>query len=335
MAQILRVHGSHNTFFLLDQTKLETPLDDAELKRLAIHLTDHAHGLLGGADGLLVVNQSEHPGADGQMRVINADGSEASMCGNGLRTVARYLSEKLDQDQLTVETMDADLAVRKQPSFAKDVPAFAVEISPVRFQASALPFTNLGHQRLVDTLVPELLPAYRFTAIAVPNPHLIAFVTKEQMASNDLGELGQWLNGDNPYFTDGVNVNFAQILKPGELFVRTYERGVGFTNACGTGMSATSLALLLTHPEAGQFDQTLTIYNPGGMVKTIVHHQDHRYWIELIGNATFTHQINIHETQLHAGDFDPAAAEIKETGEEQAYQDFVASLPKVSPLQKY
>lgn len=335
MAQILRVHGSHNTFFLLDQTKLETPLNDDELKKLATNLTDHHHGLLGGADGLLVINQPTHTGADAQMRVINADGSEASMCGNGLRTVARYVSEKLGQDQLTIETMDADLAVRKQPAFAEGVPAFAVEISPVRFNASALPFQKLGHDRLLDTLVPELLPAYHFSAIAVPNPHLIAFVNQEQMASDDLGRLGKWLNGDNPYFTDGVNVNFAQILKPGELFVRTYERGVGFTNACGTGMSATSLALLLTHPEAGQFDQPLTVYNPGGMVRTIVHHDNHRYWIELIGNATFTHQITIHETQLHAGDFDPAAAEITATGEEEAYQQFVKSLPKVSPLQKY
>lgn len=335
MAQLLRVHGSHNTFFLLDQTQLNEQLSDDELKNLAIHITDHQNGLLGGADGLLVVNQSDHEGADGQMRVINADGSEASMCGNGLRTVARYLSNKLNQKSLTVETMDADLKVREQPAFAEGVPAFAVEISPVRFNADSLPFKNLGHDRLLDTLSPELLPGYRFSAIAVPNPHLIAFVSKEQMESDDLGTLGKRLNSDNPYFTDGVNVNFGQILKPGELFVRTYERGVGFTNACGTGMSATSLALLLTHPEAGEFDKPLTIYNPGGMVRTIVHHDVDRYWIELIGNATFTHQITLHETQLHAGEFDPAAAEISETGEEAAYEKFVHSLPKVSNLQKY
>lgn len=334
MVELLRVHGSHNTFFLLDQTALEKPLSDPELKQLAIHLTDHQSGLLGGADGLLVVNHSNHQGADGQMRVINADGSEASMCGNGLRTVARYLSEKLKKTSLTVETMDADLKVRKQPDFADQVPAFAVEISPVRFNASDLPFQNLGHQRLLDTLSPELLPGYRFSAIAVPNPHLIAFVSPSQMASDDLGELGQRLNGQNPYFTDGVNVNFGQIIKPGTLFVRTYERGVGFTNACGTGMSATSLALLLTHPEAGQFDQPLTIYNPGGMVKTIVHRQADRYWIELIGNATFTHVITLPEEQLHAGQVD-ASAKVVDTGEEKSYQNFVKNLPKVSPLQKY
>ena len=132
MAQLLKVHGSFNHFFLLDQTTLPTPLSDPALIRLAQHLTDPGNGFLHGADGLLVVNRSEHPGVLGQMRVINADGSEASMCGNGLRTVARYLSEKTGQTNFKVETRQADLAVRKETDFATQVPAFAVEISPVR-----------------------------------------------------------------------------------------------------------------------------------------------------------------------------------------------------------
>jgi diaminopimelate epimerase len=328
MVELLKVHGSLNAFFILDQTKLAHPLTDPELVAFTRKITDPATGILGGADGVLVVNQPTRAGAVAEMRVINADGSEASMCGNGLRTVARYVAER---DQLTdfkIDTMNASLRVRQQDDFAAGVPAFAVEISPVKFANTALPYENLGHQRLIDDLVPELLPGLRFTAIAVPNPHLISFVSKEELAGDDLGELGHRLNTANPYFTDGVNVNFAHILGHNSLFVRTFERGVGFTNACGTGMSATSLAFALTHPDQADFDKPLNVYNPGGMVKTIVHHQQGQYWIELIGNATFTHTLELSEEALHQADLSQVN-NINETGEQANYQQFVAGLPKV------
>lgn len=327
MTQLLKVHGSQNSFFILDQTKLKQALTDDELRRLARQLTDSQDGLLGGADGLLVVDRPTRPGATAQMRVINADGSEASMCGNGLRTVARYVAERDGQTTFKVDTMDSSLQVRQAGELAPGVPAFAVEISPVRFNRAALPFNNLGHNRLLGTPVPELAPGLTFTTLAVPNPHLISFVNQETIEGPLLGELGSYLNGANPYFSDGVNVNFAQILGPQKLFVRTYERGVGFTNACGTGMSATSLAFALLHPASAAFDEAITVYNPGGMVKTSVHFADHRYWIELIGNATFTHQLEIAEDLLHQRKVTTHDAQVTATGEQEAYQNFIHQLP--------
>lgn len=328
MVQLLKVHGSLNAFFILDQTKLSTPLSDDELVAFTKKITNPENGILNGADGVLVVNKPTRQGATAEMRVINADGSEASMCGNGLRTVARYVASRDHLTEFKVDTMNASLQVRKHDDLAPGVPAFAVEISPVRFENSALPYTNLGHNRLIDTFVPELLPGLRFTSIAVPNPHLISFVSKEELATNDLGELGHRLNNKNPYFTDGVNVNFAHILGHNSLFVRTFERGVGFTNACGTGMSATSLAFTLTHPDQASFDEPISVYNPGGMVKTIVHHQHGNYWIELIGNATFTHTLEISEDALHQAAVDQIT-NIKETGEQKDYENFIASLPRI------
>lgn len=327
MAQLLKVHGSQNSFFILDQTQLAQPLSDSELRQLARQLTSAESDLLGGADGLLVVNRPTRPEAVAQMRVINADGSEASMCGNGLRTVARYVAERDGQRTFKVDTMDSSLRVRQAGELAPGVPAFAVEISPVRFNKSALPFDNLGHERLLGTPVPELAPGLTFTTLAVPNPHLISFVDQQTIEGPLLGDLGPYLNGDNPYFSDGVNINFAQILGPKKLFVRTYERGVGFTNACGTGMSATSLAFALLHPASAAFDEPITVYNPGGMVKTIAHFANHRYWIELIGNATFTHRIQVAEDLLHQGKVTANSADVTATGEQEAYQNFVHQLP--------
>ena len=330
MTELLKVHGSQNAFFILDQTTLDQPLTDPELVKLTQQITDDEHGLLGGADGVLVVNKPVRPGAQAQMRVINADGSEASMCGNGLRTVARYVAGRDGLDSFKVDTMNASLRVRRQPDLASGVPAFAVEISPVKFNRQALPFENLGRERIIDEFVPELAPRLRFTTIAVPNPHLISFVNNKSELSNEfMGDLGKWLNGDNPYFTDGVNINFAKILGHNQLFVRTFERGVGFTNACGTGMSATSLAFALTHPDQGDFDQPIDVFNPGGKVRTIVHHQDHAYWIELIGNATFTYQIEVDEAALHQANVTADNADVTATGEQEAYLKFVDELPKV------
>lgn len=333
MTQLLKVHGSQNNFFILDQTTLTTPLTQPELVHLAQVLANPKTGLLAGSDGLLVIDHSTHPDVLGKMQVINADGSIASMCGNGLRTVARYLSEKYQQTKFKVETMNADLEVRQATDFAPGVPAFAVEISPVSFDLKTLPLTNIGHQRLLDQYVPELAPGLKFSALAVPNPHLIAFVKQADLTGPLLGELGKRLNGPNPYFTDGVNINFAQILGKNKLFIRTYERGVGFTNACGTGMSATSLAFALTHPDLGTFDQEITAYNPGGLVKTVLRHQADKYWIELIGNATVTHRIELPEASLHTAQ--NLTGEITATGEQENYQSFVKSLPRLNSLQVF
>lgn len=330
MVKLLKVHGSQNQFFILDQTLLQQKLSDEQLKALTTKITNQQTGLLNGADGVLVIDQPTREKALAQMRVINADGSEASMCGNGLRTVARYLSEKFQKSSFLVDTINASLRVRKEADLAEKVPAFAVEISPVRFNKDAIPFDNLGHERLVNNLVPEIYPGLRFSSIAVPNPHLISFVNQEQIAGPILGEIGKRLNEKNPYFSDGVNVNFTQILDKNRLFVRTYERGVGFTNACGTGMSATSLAFCLIHPDMADFNTPITVFNPGGMIKNIVHYDNNHYWIELIGNATFTHEISIDEADLRNNNF--ASTKILETGEQQAYKDFTDNLPKLNDI---
>lgn len=311
--ELLKVHGSQNRFFLLDQATLPQPLPQADLVDLAKRLcTDPA---LGGADGLLVVSPAEH--AAGRMTVVNADGSIAKMCGNGLRTVARYLSEKTGQDDFNVQTEESVLHVSRKPDLAAGVPAFGVEIAPISFTPASLPFADLGVDRILDTPLPKLAPQLRFTAIAVPNPHLIAFGDASILADEPLGALGKRLNSSNPYFPEGVNVTFATVLADHKLFARTYERGVGFTNACGTGTAATSLAFLLTQPNQTEVGAVNTVYNPGGMVQTIVHQTGQTYWVELIGNATVTAHVTLANGQ----------AQLTPTHEDQAYQRFVQALP--------
>ncbi|WP_119317773.1 diaminopimelate epimerase [Companilactobacillus formosensis] len=319
MVKLLKVHGSENKFFILDQTLLDTPLTDVELKALAINLCKNT---LGGADGLLVVDTSEN--CLGKMHVINADGSEAKMCGNGLRTVSRYLSEKYHLNEFKVETLEASLTVSKAENFYTGVPAFSVEIAPISFNNTDLPFSYQKMSEMIDQNIPEFLPNQKFSAVAVPNPHLISFVS--EVNEDDLGTLGKTLNAANPYFPEGVNVSFAKILDTNKLFVQTYERGVGFTNACGTGMSATSLIFALLHSNEFDPTQDISVYNPGGMVKTHVNLNSVKELSELhlIGNATFTHEIQISELNLHNNNLSNLT--VTETGEQKSYQAFVDSI---------
>ncbi|MCX8724927.1 MULTISPECIES: diaminopimelate epimerase [Lactobacillus] len=325
MVYMQKVHGSQNTFFLLDQTQLKQALSQAELVRLAKQLTNSKTGLLGGADGLLVVSASSHQNVLGKMQVINADGSIASMCGNGLRTVGRYLAEKYHQNSFKVETQQADLKVSVEPDWAESVKAISVEISPVSFAKQDLPFAQLNCNQLINQEVPTFAPGLKFTAVAVPNPHLISIVSAEVLASSLLEKLGTKLNQPNPYFPDGVNVSFAQVIDSRHLFVRTFERGVGFTNACGTGMSAASLVFALTHQQEKVFNHLLTVSNPGGFVQTRVHQQEDHYWIELIGNATVTHNINADESLFHQDLPDFSLFQVEQTSENAAYQAFISN----------
>lgn len=324
MTTLIKAHGSENQFFLLDQTQLTQPLTDQELTALAIKLCSPVTGILNGADGLLVINHATATDCLGQMRVINADGSEAKMCGNGLRTVSRYLAEKYNQTTFKVETLAASLQVHQAPDLAPHVPAFSVQIAPLSFAAAALPFHYHDLTTMMDARIPEFIADQRFTAVAVPNPHLISFVDHIEPAQ--LGQLGERLNAANPYFPEGVNVSFAEIRDTNRLFVRTYERGVGFTNACGTGMSATSLVFAQLYPTDFDAQRDVTVFNPGGLVKTHVDlatplTESH---IHLIGNATFTDKVALDEVALHQADLQDAQSQL--TGEEAAYQEFVASV---------
>jgi len=315
-----KVHGSGNDFFILDERTL-IDWDEEKMQALRQAIIGRKNGLLKGADGLLLVSEGRI-GTAGQMRVINSDGSEASMCGNGLRTVARYLKE---HDRLegnfTVQTMYADLAVGQDSDFADGVESYRVQISPVSFAAESMKLNWEGE--LINQKLPALSETLRFTAVSVPNPHLIAFVDHETLQSDELVRIASYLNSENPYFADGVNVTFVEILEELRIATRTYERGVGLTNACGTAMSASSLVyVLLYQPDA--FEEKIDVFNPGGMVKTIVHQNGENYAIELIGNATLTHEIIGEYEDFVQGNWDQL--EIIETQEQVAYESFINTL---------
>ncbi|WP_251553766.1 diaminopimelate epimerase [Neobacillus muris] len=283
---IIKGHGSGNDFFLVDEITTGYTFTETERADLAKLICNRETEL--GADGVLFIMESGH--ADGKMRVFNADGSEASMCGNGLRLAARYICELKGLDHAVVETMKADLKVSKYQELYPDIHTYQVEISPVLFDLGALPL-NLPQPVLLNEPIHQLSETLRFTAVAVPNPHLITLVDKAILNSHTQKRLSEKVNGPNRLFPYGVNVSFVKVLEPGEIYVRTFERGVGFTNACGTAMSASSLVTCLQG--LNRFESAIDVYNNGGKVKCIVHQQGEDYSIDLIGNATYLYNASI------------------------------------------
>lgn len=283
---LIKGHGSGNDFLLIDEITNSYSFSEDERAELATLLCDRNSEL--GADGILFIMKSNR--ADGRMRVFNTDGSEASMCGNGLRLVARYICEMRGLSEAVIETMKADLKVSKQADIYPNVTTYQVEISPVSFRLGDLPL-NLNEPNLINENIPELSQELTFSALAVPNPHLISIVETEQLTSGVQKEISEKVNNPNELFPDGVNVSFVKSLDEGSIYVNTFERGVGFTNACGTAMSASSLVTCLQG--INNVDEIINVYNNGGKVQCVVHENDENYYIDLIGNATYLYQAKV------------------------------------------
>lgn len=261
-----------NTFYMFESE------ERADFAQLAIRLAELDKDI----DGILVILPSAV--AHAKMRVFNNDGSEASMCGNGLRCVARFVCERDGVQEAVIETMKALLRVKKEETLNEGIETYAVEISPVSFSLSSLPMSYDGHGEWIHKSLPFVSEEIPFTAVAVPNPHLIGIVPPElQRDTSHQQKWAQYFNGDNDYFSDGVNVSYVTPVEDG-IFVRTYERGVGFTNACGTAMTASALVSCM----AGLVPYgDVSVYNPGGMVKCSVSRQGDSIHLQLTGNATY------------------------------------------------
>ncbi len=292
---LIKGHGSGNDFLVIDEITNNYSFSEegrAEISRL---LCNRSSDL--GADGILFIMKSDH--ANGRMRVFNADGSEASMCGNGLRLVARYVCEMLGFNEAIIETMKADLKVSKQADIFPNVTTYQVEISPISFRLADLPLI-LNEDNLRNEKIPELSGELTFTALAVPNPHLISIVETDQIKSGIQKQISEKVNNPNQLFPDGVNVSFVKSLSSGSIYVNTFERGVGFTNACGTAMSASSLVTCLQG--LNDVDEIINVYNNGGKVQCVVHENDENYSIDLIGNATYLYKAEV-KVDLESKDF--------------------------------
>lgn len=215
------------------------------------------------------------------MRMFNSDGTEAEMCGNGLRCVARHMIEKLGHTSIAIETQEAVLPVSQVAEIFPEIDTFSVQIEPVSFAPASLPMIHDGEEA-VDVSIPQLSDKRTFTALSVPNPHIVSLM--DDVDQEELEQTGRLANELPEVFPNGVNVSFVQVLEKNKIFVRTYERGVGLTNACGTAMSASSLVSTILG--SNDLDTPIVVINKGGLVNCVVEKNEGRFSIQLRGNGT-------------------------------------------------
>ena len=208
-----KMNGAGNDFVVIDNRALDRSLTDAQIATLC----DRHRGV--GADGVLAVEPAEN-GADVKFRYYNADGGEAEMCGNGARCFGRYVSRLLPHNpaEVSFETIAGNLSAKLIGSNVEVAMSDPFDLSLV---------TNV--------VVPGFGGAIHSINTGVP--HAVSFV--DDVGSIDVRHIGSEIRHHQHFSPAGTNVNFAQVLKPGHLRIRTYERGVeDETLACGTGMVA-------------------------------------------------------------------------------------------------
>ncbi len=228
-------------------------------------------------DGLLLL-----VGRNGQygMRMFNTDGTEAEMCGNGIRCIARLVRERyLEKDHFTLFSGGKFYPISYEKPLYEGVECYGVEIA-IALCSGDFP---KGGECFLDRPIPPLDPALRFSFLNLGNPHIVTCV--EQIDYAYLCRLGERVKGFDDWFPRGVNVSMVRIDGPNRIFVATYERGVGLTSSCGTAMTAaTTVAALLGLVER---DVETEVVNRGGMVRCCCRIEAGRIVTRLVGNATF------------------------------------------------
>lgn len=260
----IKCHGSGNEFVMIDSTRVDLQgVDLAELSRFACNRAEAI-----GADGVLVLCLKE--GVYG-MRMFNPDGSEAEMCGNGIRCVARLATE-VDgtlADEFEMWSGKSTYRISRKACLHADIPTFGVTLA----------VKEVGEP---NRTIPQLDPHLRWRGIDVGNPHIVARV--EEIDYNHLQALGERVISLKEIFPQGVNISLVKVIEKNCIFVATYERGAGITPSCGTAMTSSATAMSLNGD--CDFEEPIKVCNRGGMVRCICHNGE-GLTTQLIGNATY------------------------------------------------
>ena len=240
MLQFVKMHGLGNDYLYVYGTP---PADAPALSRL---LSDRHFGI--GSDGMIYITPPNSPAADFGMRIFNADGSEAMMCGNGIRCVGKYVYDRgyTDKTALVIDTPAGlrRLTLHPDPENPAQIASVTVDMG-IAIVGDA--HTLAAHGQMLSVI-----------PVSVGNPHGVIFTEDaEQFPMNLLAAVST-----HPTFAGGVNAECARVLSPTSLRMRVYERGSGITLACGTGACAVCAAAV----ERGfsPADTPITVHLDGG-----------------------------------------------------------------------
>jgi len=286
-----KMHGIGNDYVYVDCFAQPLPADPSAL---AQKIADRHFGV--GGDGLILICPSEV--ADARMRMFNADGSEAEMCGNGVRCVAKYVYDYgiAKKPTLKIETgrgvltLDLEIAGGKVDRVRVDMGEPILEAAKIPINIPGMAETQTVRDYPLDSILPDGLDAFffrkadkygldpRFTCVSMGNTHLMLYCGRAPQIQETI--LGGGQLERLSVFPNRINVHFVQVHLPHEVTMRTWERGSGITLACGTGASAVCVAGVLT----GRTDRKIVAHLPGGDLELEWNEKDNHVY--MTGPAT-------------------------------------------------
>ena len=229
-----KMHGIGNDYVYVDcmQNELKNP------EEVSIAVSPRHFSV--GSDGLILVCKSDV--ADAKMRIFNADGSEAKMCGNGIRCVGKFLYDKgyVDKTEITVDSMSGIKKLKLNVIDGK-VDTVTVDMGKAILESGQIPVVY-DEPTMINKPVMVNGKEYNITAVSMGNPHAVVFM--DDVDSLDLGKIGPYFENLD-IFPDRVNTEFIKVIDDKTLQMRVWERGSGETFACGTGTCASVVAACL------------------------------------------------------------------------------------------
>ncbi len=248
------MHGAGNDFVMLDGVSQRIDITPQRVRALA-------HRNFGiGADQVLLVEAATRPDADFRYRIFNADGGEVEHCGNGARCFVRFVHARgLSQaNPIRAEIATGVIVLQAHPDGS-----VTVDMGTTRFDPAALPFDDSGlapRHEGSDTLYPlDTQPPSWVSLVAISNPHAVQVVDNVDTAP--VASVGAAIES-HPRFANRVNAGFMQVLDPGHIRLRVFERGAGETLACGTGACAAVAAGI----RRGLLQSPVTVDTRGGQL---------------------------------------------------------------------
>jgi diaminopimelate epimerase len=269
-----KMHGAGNDYVYVDCFSQPEPQATAELARA---VSDRHLGV--GGDGLILICPSD--AADAEMKMYNADGSFAEMCGNGIRCVAKYVYDHGISRKATLRIASANEIYQLEPDVRDGlVDAVRVDMGEPILSSTRIP-TTLPGDPPCDAKLALPQQDLRVTCVSMGNPHCVVFVDKltDELVLN----LGPVVERDN-HFPNRVNVEFVVVENRYEATQRTWERGSGETLACGTGACAVCVAGVLS----GRTDRNVTVHLSGGDLQLEWNEKDNHVYMTGPAKEVFT-----------------------------------------------
>ncbi len=264
--QFTKMHGLGNDFVMINAISQDISLNDQQVKYIA----DRRFGV--GCDQLLLVEESDDETADFRYRIFNNDGGEVEQCGNGARCFANFVHDEglTDKNEISVVTSNARLTLNRQQN--GDV---TVDMGTPVFTPKDIPFVATETQKIYELDIDR--DKLHFSAISMGNPHAVILV--DDVNTAEVERIGKALQND-PHYPNSVNVGFMQIINRSEIKLRVYERGVGETQACGTGACAAVVAGIIL----GKLDNNVETQLLGGNLS--IHWAGEKNPVMMTGSAS-------------------------------------------------